>query len=111
MFRGTEVISAGDVFGVGSESEVASEIGREVDSQAGVCRLADRVDEMPNLPRATKPEVIATAGVDWMIVEADHAGEEAASSGGVAEFFGEVGKLAEAIGTPEPARSGRRNDS
>ena len=41
--------------------------------------------------------------------EADHAGEEAACGGGVAEFFGEVGKLAEAVRTPEPARRGRRN--
>ena len=40
--------------------------------------------------------------------EADHAGEEAASSGGVAEFFGEVGKLAEAVGTPEPARAWKK---
>jgi len=35
--------------------------------------------------------------------ETDHAGEEAAGGGGIAESR-EVGELAEAVGTPEPAR-------
>lgn len=39
--------------------------------------------------------------------ETDHAGEEAAGGGGIAESR-EVGELAEAVGTPEPAARGRR---